>query len=133
MTQLQSVIPFKAEAYPIQVIQTKTFKNTAPNYFSPEQIVGFTNFIIAKPCFGVMIEGYSGLRRALWNANRLGSRGEAQIIYFFRDLNMPLIFIAALQKGAAIELSEDEMMQVERKIFTIVGKLSSDYAFELSA
>lgn len=57
----------------------------------------------------------------------------AQIIYFFRDLNMPLLMIAAEANRRSIILESSEIDKFNQIIDTIIGRLANDVAYAKSA
>ncbi|WP_426315528.1 hypothetical protein ACN9MF_11445 [Methylobacterium fujisawaense] len=133
MAQTADVIPFKAEAYPIRVIRTRSFELNSLEIFTNEELSGLLSFVIAKPCFGTPIEGVRGLRVQAWKARSQGKSGMAQIIYFFRDLNMPLLMIAAEANRRSIILESSEIDKFNQIIDTIIGRLANDVAYAKSA
>ncbi len=117
-----TVISFKAEAHPVQFLRTKAFRRDAERVFSEEELIGFMNYIAANPDLGDKILGRSGLRKLRWKAKGFGKRGGARVIYFFRDLNMPLLLLAVYAKNERARLSADEMKAIERKMDEIISK-----------
>src|ERR671921_241587 len=99
------VISFKAAAYPIAFHLTRTFKKDADRIFTQEELTGFLNYIAANPDAGDRIQGGSGLRKIRWKAKGFGKSGGARIIYYFRDLNMPLLLLAVYPKNHIARLS----------------------------
>ena len=83
------------------------------------------NYIAANPDAGTKIPGTSGLRKMRWKAKGFGKSGGARIIYYFRDLNMPLLLLAAYPKNHVARLSVSRMREIEKKVDAIVGAYAS--------
>ena len=128
MIDAQNVISFKAEAYPIRLVKTRAFFVEAALLFSREELVGFLNYISANPHMGTPIPGVVGLRKISWNSCMLGRR-QARIIYFFRDLNMPLFLVAIYANSERVALSKAEMQEISEKL----SRLVTGHAFDMPA
>lgn len=118
------VISFQATAHPIQLMPTRSFTREALDIFTQEEREGFLNYIAANPDAGAKIPGTSGLRKIRWKAKGSGKRGGARIIYYFRDLNMPLLLITAYPKNHVARLSEKRMRQISQMVEQIVERLT---------
>lgn len=126
MIAARDVIPFRAEAHPIRFVRSRAFARDAARIFTEEEFSGFLNWIAANPDSGDKIPGGSGLRKIRWRAKGSGKRGGARIIYFFRDLNMPLLLLAVYAKNEQARLSKDEIKAVQRKMQVIILRLTAD-------
>jgi len=114
------VIHFQAEAHDIQFLRSKTFFKASQNIFTREEITGFFNYIAANPEAGNKIPGTSGLRKIRWKAKGFGKSGGARVIYYFRDLNMPLVLLAVYPKNETARLSVRSMREISKKVDEIV-------------
>jgi hypothetical protein len=133
MAETADIIPFKAEAYPIKVIRTHSFKVKSSEIFTEEELFGLYSYVIAKPYLGTQIDGVPGLRVQAWKAKSQAKYGMAQIIYFFRDLNMPLLMISVESKRRIITLNDNEISQYHQAIYSIVGRFVIEANFAKSA
>lgn len=114
------VIQFQVEAYTIEFLRTKAFLKAASTIFTQEEMEGFLNYIAANPDAGNKIPGASGLRKIRWKAKGFGKSGGARVIYFFRDLNMPLMLLAVYPKNHTVRLSERSMREIGKKVDDII-------------
>ncbi|MDN3590612.1 type II toxin-antitoxin system RelE/ParE family toxin [Methylobacterium adhaesivum] len=128
MPQAAKAILFKAEAHPIRILAARSFTRAASAIFSQEELTGFANFIGANPAYGKVIPGTSGLRKARWKAKGSGKRGGARVIYFFRDLNMPILLLAVYAKNERANLCKKQLDEIESKIEGIIEDYLSDLA-----
>lgn len=124
MTGLFEVIEFQAEGHPIEFLRVRSFRKEADSTFTPEEFSGFLNYIAANPESGVRIPGTSGLRKIRWRAKGSGKRGGARVIYYFRDLNMPLLLLAVYPKGHVVQLSAARMKEIDRKVEFLISELA---------
>lgn len=124
MTAAFEVIEFQAEGHPIELLIARSFKKEADTIFTMEEYSGLLNYVAANPEAGVRIPGTKGLRKIRWRAKGSGKRGGARVIYYFRDLNMPLLMLAAYPKGHVAQPSAAKMKEIERKVEFLVGELT---------
>ncbi|MFD1704464.1 addiction module toxin RelE [Methylopila henanensis] len=118
------VIQFCSEGYAIEFLLTRSFRREAADVFTAEERTGFMNYIAANPDAAPKIPGTSGIRKMRWKAKGFGKSGGARIIYYFRDLNMPLLLLAVYPKNHVVRLSAARMKEIGRKVDAIVR----DYA-----
>jgi hypothetical protein len=123
-----NIIQFKAEAHEISFVVTKDFERDSKKIFTMEERTGFLNYLAANPDSGVRIKGGRGLRKMRWKAKGFGKRGGARIIYYFRDLNMPLLLLAIYAKNERAMLSKSEIKAVEQKVSLLVQRLTTNWA-----
>ena len=80
--------------YPISVAELRSYTEDADDLFSDEEHDRLKERLAFWPDSGDVIAGTGGVRKLLWPYK--GPRGrnrEALLLYFFRDLNMPLYLI----------------------------------------
>ena len=118
------VIQFQSEAHPMEFLRARSFYKDACKIFTAEELTGFMNYISDNPDVGVRIPGTTGLRKMRWRAKGSGKRGGARIIYYFRDLNMPLLLLAVYPKNHVSQLSSSRMKEIERKVEFLIEELS---------
>ncbi len=123
MVVLKNVIPFRSEGHQIEFVMGKRFSRDRLAVFTPDEFVGLTNYLAAHPDGGVVIPGTGGLRKLRWGAKGKGTSGGARVIYYFRDLNFPLFFLAVYAKGERADLTVAELREIERKIALVVERM----------
>lgn len=132
MTTLRNVIPFKAKGHEIELLITKTFRKEMLKVFTRDELTGLFNYVSAQPDAGDVIPGTGGLRKLRWRARGKGTLGGGRVIYYFRDLNMPLLFLAAYAKGVRADLSKAHYQAIEAKVAKIVENNSFDVFYSLA-
>lgn len=106
--------------YPITIAQMSTFQKAALGVFEPSELEQLINHLAYNPDDGVVIPHTGGIRKIRWGAKGHGKSGGARIIYYFRDLNMPLYLLAIYVKGEKIDLSMKEKRQMEQVVNKIL-------------
>ncbi len=111
---------FEATDYWITVVELPGFSKSAGGVLTPDEIDGLTLYLANNPDDGDVIPGTGGLRKLRWAAKGKGKRSGARVIYYFRDLNMPLYLLTIYGKGEKIRLSEAEKRQARQLVEEIV-------------
>jgi len=65
-------------------------------------------FLARHPEAGDVIPDSGGVRKLRWLAEGRGKRGGARVIYYFRDLSMPLVLFTVYAKNEKSDLSAKE-------------------------
>jgi hypothetical protein len=112
---------FGATNYPITVVELPQFEKQAERIFSGDELSLFIDFVAQTPDMGDVIQGSGGIRKLRWGARSQGKRGGARVIYYFRDLNMPVFLIAMYLKGEKITLTQGELKEMRALVDEIVG------------
>ncbi|WP_425907170.1 type II toxin-antitoxin system RelE/ParE family toxin [Nitrobacter sp. TKz-YC02] len=60
------------------------------------------------------------MRKLRWRAKGQGKRGGARVIYYFRDLNVPVYLLAVYAKGEKLNLTEGEKQEMSKMVDLIV-------------
>lgn len=126
MAELKNVIPFKSEGHQIEILILKTFSRDMLNIFTRDELSWLFNYLSARPDAGVIIRDTGGLRKLRWRARGKGTLGGGRVIYYFRDLNMPLLLIAVYAKGEKADLKKSQYREVAAKVAQIIRNQSFD-------
>lgn len=113
---------FRANDYNITIVELKSFQVDADRIFSEEERDSLADFISASPQTGTIISGTGGIRKLRWNAKGSGKRGGARVIYYFRDLNMPVFMLAVYAKGEKVNLTAREREQMHKLVDHLVNQ-----------
>jgi hypothetical protein len=82
---------------------------------------------------GDVIPGTGGIRKLRWRARGSGKRGGARVIYYFRDLNMPVFLLAVYAKGEKMNLTMHERELMQRVVATLVREQAARSIYRLTA
>ena len=72
------------------------------------------------PEAGVIIPATGGIRKMRWRARSQGKRSGARVIYYFRDLNMPVYLLAVYTKGERMDITEAEKSDMRYLVDALV-------------
>jgi hypothetical protein len=111
---------FGTKNYGITIVELKSFQNDADKIFTDPERESLSDFISANPLFGDIIPGTNGVRKLRWRARGSGKRGGARVIYYFRDLNMPVFLLAVYAKGEKMNLTMSEREAMHRLVDVLV-------------
>lgn len=111
---------FKANDYMITVVELKNFQRDADDIFTDEERNELIDFLSANPHFGEVIPATGGVRKLRWGAKGHGKSRGARVIYYFRDLNVPVFVLAAYAKGEKINLTMVEREQMRKLVDEII-------------
>lgn len=113
---------FRANDYMITIVELRSFQADADGIFTEKERDDLTDFIAANPHFGDVIPGTGGVRKIRWGAGASGKRGGARVIYYFRDLNIPVFLLAVYKKGEKMNLTMAERDQMRRLVDHLVNE-----------
>jgi hypothetical protein len=111
---------FNAGSYYIAISELQAFIDDAETIFTRDEYENLVMFLANHPDAGEVIPGTGGIRKVRWPARGQGKRGGARVIYYFRDLNMPVYLLAAYAKGEKINLTAGEKKAMRKAVDLIV-------------
>jgi hypothetical protein len=108
---------------------------TLPFYAAPSAAVAKPTVEVAfvLDTTGDVIPGTGGIRKLRWRARGSGKRGGARVIYYFRDLNMPVFLLAVYAKGEKMNLTMHERELMQRVVATLVREQAARSIYRLTA
>lgn len=116
---------FNAGTYLITIAELPSFCDDSSSVFTEEEYNNLINYLAEYPDAGDVIPGTGGIRKVRWPAKGQGKRGGARVIYYFRDLNMPVYMLAVYAKGEKINLTEREKKVMRDMVELIVEARSA--------
>ena len=111
---------FNAGSYMITIAEMDGFTNEAEDIFTKDEYSELVLFLAEHPDAGEIIPGTGGVRKVRWPARGQGKRGGARVIYYFRDLNVPVYLLAVYAKGEKLNLTMKEKNTMEKLVDQIV-------------
>ena len=112
-----------ASEYWITVVELPAYEITIEPLLTLEEAEGLIAFLAQHPDEGTVLANTGGVRKISWGARGRGRSGGAQILYYFRDLNMPLYLLAAIPRGERIRLTKSEEAAMRETTSAIVRSL----------
>ena len=113
-------VAWKATDYPITICELKTVSRDLRKLLSEFETRELIDFLAFNPEIGEVMPGTGGLRKTRWRFASKGKSKGLRIIYYFRDLNMPLYMLAVYSKGEVLRLTKQEERQMCRLVDAIV-------------
>jgi len=87
-------------SYPISVAELRSYSEDADELFEKDEHERLKERLAFWPDSGDLILGTDGVRKLLWTYRTArDQKREVLIVYFFRDLNMPLYLLAVFADG----------------------------------
>jgi RelE toxin of RelE / RelB toxin-antitoxin system len=111
---------FNAGSYMITIGELADFIEDSKRVFTETEYEELILFLAEHPDAGEVIPGTGGVRKVRWPARGHGKRGGARVIYYFRDLNVPVYLLAVYAKGEKLNLTQREKKIMSRYVDLIV-------------
>ena len=106
----------------ITIVETASFVGDAKKLFNDGELEELKLVVALNPDAGNLIEGTGGVRKL---RVALGSRGKsagARLIYYYRNSDMPIFFLAVYAKNEKINISAAERNTIKLLVRELVGK-----------
>lgn len=97
-----------AKKYWITVAEVQQFSKDAARIFTMAEWEALTQCLSVNPGYGEIIPDTDGIRMVRWPAESQGKGGNVRILYYFRDLNIPLYMLAIYERGERLSPSSTE-------------------------
>jgi hypothetical protein len=97
-----------SDKYWITVAEVHGFSRDAARVFTISEWEALTQCLSVNPSYGEIIPDTDGIRVVRWPAASQGKRGCVRVIYYFRDLNIPLHLLAIYEQGERLSPSSTE-------------------------
>lgn len=111
---------FNACNYNITIAELESSSRDAAAIFTEEEYEALINHLAVYPESGKVIPDTGGIRKLRWKARGQGKSGGARVIYYFRDLNMPVYLLAIYAKGEKLDLTSKEKRLMRSLVDEIV-------------
>jgi hypothetical protein len=108
--------------YPITIAEMNNYAADADEYFDPEEHDRLRNFLALNPERGRVLANTSGVRVLQWPIKHRSDTKPARVVYYFRDLNMPLYLLALYKKGERIPLSSHWRAKIRGLVDELVAQ-----------
>lgn len=115
--------------YPITIAEMLNYTKDADEYFKEEEHEQLKTFLALHPESGDVLAGTDGVRLLRWPIKARAKSPSARVIYYFRDLNMPLYMLALYRRGDQIPLDSASKGEIKR----CVGELVAEHGSRLAS
>jgi hypothetical protein len=110
--------------YPIAIAEMDTYAQDADEHFKGDEHEHLKSYLALDPEAGQIIPGTGGVRRLQWPIDNRRETPTVRVIYYFRDLNMPLYLLALYRAGERIDLSQKAKQQMVALTKALVAQYS---------
>lgn len=83
----------------ISFVEFSEFSRFAEKNLSVEEYENLTSHVVLNPEAGVIIPGTGGVRKLRWAAKGKGKSGGVRVIYYYHDMDMPLLLLTGFAKN----------------------------------
>lgn len=106
--------------FPLSIAETASFMSDAKRLFTEEELAALKFAVAVDPVAGDVIEGTGGIRKLRVPLPGRGKSGGARLIYFYRNGQMPIFFLAAYAKNEQINISAGERRTMKKLVDQLV-------------
>ncbi len=99
---------YTSTSYDISIIETKTYIKKASKILTVEERSELIGLLAFSPESGDVIRGTGGVRKLRFALGNRGKSHGARVLYFFKDLSMPLFLLSIYKKSSKMDLSSQE-------------------------
>ncbi len=97
---------------PVTVVELPLFLRQAEGIWDDGERQEFVDFIARNPEAGDVIPETGGIRKVRWRRPGKGKRGGARVVYFYRDVRMPLFLLLIYAKAQREDMTAEERKRV---------------------
>lgn len=110
----------RADKYPITFVEFDLYMTAAKKILGTKKNESLKGFLSLNPEHGEVVPGTNGIRHFMWPGGTLDEAGEPQVVYFFRDLNIPVYLLAIYPDGESVDFDEDFGLQLAALVEELV-------------
>lgn len=114
--------------YPITIAEMQNYTSDADRYFEFEEHERLKDFLALHPESGRVLADTGGVRVLQWPINGAIKSAPARIVYYFRDLNMPLYLLALYELRERIPLDARWRKEIRTLVEQLVAEHSEKWA-----
>jgi hypothetical protein len=98
----------------VTIAETPAFSQRASSILAEEEIDELTEYLGRNPEAGVIIPKSGGIRKLRWAASGRGKSGGARVIYYYHNVDAPLLLIAIFAKNQKSNLDARELKAAQQ-------------------
>jgi hypothetical protein len=112
---------FNADRYWITIAELKGFSEQANDVFTMSEWEALTQCLSVNPGYGEIIPETGGVRVVKWPAASQGKGGHVRVVYYFRDLNIPVYMLAIYERGERLNLTSADKRIIRALVEEVVA------------
>lgn len=97
---------------PLSVIEFAGYRRRAEELLTHEQQDAVVDLIAYEPTCGDVVPGSGGLRKVRIGREGSGKRGGARVVYYFHDVDIPILLLALYAKNEKGDLTVAEKKEL---------------------
>lgn len=117
-----------AGIYPITIAEMGDYMVDADQHFDHDEHERLKSFLALHPECGDVIPATNGVRLLYWPIKKSEQQPRVRVVYYFRDLNMPLYLLALYKKGERIPLAEQSKREIRDCVDELITQHSESWA-----
>jgi mRNA-degrading endonuclease RelE of RelBE toxin-antitoxin system len=111
---------FDPDNYPITIAELTDVRRELDAILTEDEKDRLIDWLALNPTAGDIMVGTNGVRKCRWSYGFKGKRGGLRIIYYFRDLNMPIYILAVYKKNEKLSLTGGEKKMISKMVDDLV-------------
>ncbi|WP_257267133.1 type II toxin-antitoxin system RelE/ParE family toxin [Endozoicomonas sp. ONNA2] len=102
------------------IVELSIYQKRAIDLLDQEERREIIDYLASNPDAGDIMQGTGGIRKLRWKRGGSGKSGGVRVIYFYRNMNMPLFLLTLYAKGEQDNLSKAERNNWKKMIEQLV-------------
>ncbi|WP_426034189.1 addiction module toxin RelE [Cypionkella sp. TWP1-2-1b2] len=111
---------FDPDNYPITIAELTHVRRELDSVLTEDEKDRMIDWLALNPTAGDIIVATNGVRKCRWSYGRQGKRGGLRILYYFRDLNMPIYILAVYKKNEKLSITAGEKQMMRKLVEELV-------------
>jgi mRNA-degrading endonuclease RelE of RelBE toxin-antitoxin system len=111
---------FDPDNYPITIAEVAHVRRELDDTLTEEEKDRLIDWLALNPSAGDLIAATNGVRKFRWSYGSKGKRGGLRVIYYFRDLNMPIYILAVYKKNEQLNITAREKQMIRKMVDDLV-------------
>jgi putative component of toxin-antitoxin plasmid stabilization module len=95
-------------------VETHEFLSVTKKLMDDAERAELVLHLAYNPTAGDVVPGSGGVRKLRWGLEGRGKRGGARVIYFYHDMEMPLLLLKAYAKNEQEDLSQIQLKKMQQ-------------------
>lgn len=105
----------------LTVVETEPYLADARRILGDEERSAVVDMVAHDPECGVVLRGTGGIRKVRFGYGGRGKSGGVRVIYYYRNMEMPLFLLAIFAKN-----ERDNLSQAERNALAKLGRVLAE-------
>jgi hypothetical protein len=100
----------------VTVVETNAYLAKARPITTEEERTEIVTVLAANPALGALVPEGGGIRKVRFAGKGRGKRGGVRVIYYYRNVNLPLYLLTILAKNERSDLAKSEVHLLARAV-----------------